>query len=382
MLRLASYNVENLFERAKILNSSEWTGSGEGSATDRTEAARETLDNFSKLNAILAQNVYSDADKATIVVLLGALDLKASDDGPFVTLRRNRGNLVKRTSGTITVTADGRGDWIGWLELKTQAVNERATQNTARIIGQVRADIMVVIEAEHRPSLIRFNEQVLAKVVGWSFDHVALFDGNDERGIDVGMLARKPRKLDFIRTHVDDMIDGKRVFSRDCAEFHFELSDGRRLVLLANHLKSKGYGTPAQNDATRKRQATRVREIYEALRAAGNDLIAILGDFNDSPGNDPLSPLLANGSDLRDVTQVAGFEDGGRPGTYGNCTASNKIDYILMSPALFALARGGGINRSGVWGGTNGTLFPHIPEIETAAQAASDHAAIFVDLDL
>lgn len=38
-----------------------------------------------------------------------------------------------------------------------------------------------------------------------------------------------------------------------------------------------------------------------------------------------------------------------------------------------------GIERRGVWGGTNGTLFPHLPEITKKIEAASDHAALFVD---
>jgi hypothetical protein len=43
--------------------------------------------------------------------------------------------------------------------------------------------------------------------------------------------------------------------------------------------------------------------------------------------------------------------------------ASNKIDYILLSPELFAHTKAGGIFRMGVWGGKNGTLFPHYPEM-------------------
>ena len=60
--------------------------------------------------------------------------------------------------------------------------------------------------------------------------------------------------------------------------------------------------------------------------------VAVLGDFNDTPDSDPLAPLLA-GTDLRDIATHATFNDGGRPGTFGNCTASQKIDYILLSPA-------------------------------------------------
>jgi hypothetical protein len=101
----------------------------------------------------------------------------------------------------------------------------------------------------------------------------------------------------------------------------------------------------------------------------------------DTPDSDPLSPLF-NGTGLKDISEVAGFIDDGRPGTYRNGTASNKIDYILLSPALFAKATGGDIFRMGVWGGTNGTLFPHFPEITKESEAASDHAAIWAELDI
>ena len=50
-----------------------------------------------------------------------------------------------------------------------------------------------------------------------------------------------------------------------------------------------------------------------------------------------------------------------------------------MSPALAARVTHAGIERRGVFGGQNGTLFPHLPEITTAVEAASDHAALFID---
>ncbi|XEM87325.1 hypothetical protein JVH1_03065 [Rhodococcus sp. JVH1] len=86
--------------------------------------------------------------------------------------------------------------------------------------------------------------------------------------------------------------------------------------------------------------------------------------------------------DLRDVAEVDGFDDGGRPGTYANGTASNKIDYLLRSPALFDRATGGAIVRKGVWGGRNGTLFEHFPTMTSPVHAASDHAAIYADIDI
>jgi len=41
----------------------------------------------------------------------------------------------------VQIVATGRKDWIGWLELKTERVNEIATQNTARVVREIKADV-------------------------------------------------------------------------------------------------------------------------------------------------------------------------------------------------------------------------------------------------
>ena len=110
--------------------------------------------------------------------------------------------------------------------------------------------------------------------------------------------------------------------------------------------------------------------------------LAVVGDFNDTPDSDPLSPLLAGGSDLRDISVHHKFQGDGRPGTFGNGTASTKVDYILLSPALFTKVTSAGVFRKGVWGGVNGTFFEHYPEMTRAVHAASDHAALFADLNI
>ena len=47
-----------------------------------------------------------------------------------------------------------------------------------------------------------------------------------------------------------------------------------------------------------------------------------------TPRPPPLAPLLSN-TNLQDIFAHPNFSDGGRPGTYGNCAASDKIDYLL-----------------------------------------------------
>ncbi|MDQ3805746.1 MAG: endonuclease/exonuclease/phosphatase family protein [Acidobacteriota bacterium] len=367
-MRIASFNVENLFSRARALNQETWA-EGKG-----------VLAAYSRLNTRLQQPAYSDADKQLILDDLDVLGLKRSDESAFAILRQNRGGLVKRAKNTTEIVAAGREDWVGWVELKTEAVNVVATRMTAKVIQDVNADVLAVVEAEDRIALKRFNDQLL-KAINATYECIMLIDGNDDRGIDVGLMTKSDIDIAGIVSHVDDSVGGRRIFSRDCPEFTVRAGD-KHLVVMVNHFKSKGFGTPAASNARRKEQAARVREIYELRREEGVEAIAIVGDFNDTPASDPLRPLLGDGSDLRDITEHERFVGDGRPGTFGNGTASNKIDYVLLSPYLFERVTAGGIWRRGVWGGKHGTLFPHYEEMTSPTHAASDHAAIWADVEL
>jgi endonuclease/exonuclease/phosphatase family metal-dependent hydrolase len=367
-MKLASYNLENLFQRARALNGS------------NLAEGREILKAHADINNLLGKATYTASDKAHIITLLDKLGLKNSDESKFAILRQNRGHLVKRPSSGPEVVADGRNDWIGWVDLAVIEVNEEATRNTARVIRDINADVLGVIEAENRPAMLRFCKNVLPAVGGTPYEHIMLIDGNDERGIDVGVMTRRGFEITSICSHVDDTDGTGLIFSRDCAQYHIETPNNHTLIVLVSHLKSKGYGSQASSNAKRKRQAKRTADIYRALRE-DHEYIAVMGDMNDTPDSDPLSPLFS-GTGLKEASTVPGFNDGGRPGTYKNGTASNKIDLILLSPALYAKATGGGIFRLGVWGGTNGTLFDHYPEITKEIEAASDHAAVWVNLDI
>lgn len=100
-MRIASYNVENLFSRPRVMNQESWAD------------GKKILTLFAKLNAILAKENYSTADKNAILDGLSDLGLAASDENKFVMLRQNRGKLIKRGASGLEVTANGRGDWIG-----------------------------------------------------------------------------------------------------------------------------------------------------------------------------------------------------------------------------------------------------------------------------
>lgn len=175
------------------------------------------------------------------------------------------------------------GGWIGWVELKTETVNELAMEHTAMVMRDVNADVMGVVEAETRIALNRFSSQLLDKVNGVPYAHVMVIDGNEDRGIDVGVMTRAGYEITSIYSHVDDQDEVGTVFSRDCPEYLLRTPTGARLVVLVNHLKSKGFGSTDDSNRKRKRQATKVKEIYERLVASGEQNVVVLGDFNDTP---------------------------------------------------------------------------------------------------
>jgi endonuclease/exonuclease/phosphatase family metal-dependent hydrolase len=375
-MKVASFNVENMFSRAKALNQETW------------EDGKEVLESYSELTLLLEKATYDSKDVKRILELLLAMGLAHKDDGEFAVLRRPRGQLVSRhRDGSVEVVAKGRGDWIGWIELKREAVDEAATRNTAAVIAEIDADVLAVVEAEDRMALLRFNEKVLEGAFdkasdAWRYRHVMLIDGNDERGIDVGLMTKQGLSIDEVRSHVDDENKkGKPLFSRDCPEYEIAVpGGGEPLLLMVNHLKSKGYGSQEDSNERRKLQAERIAELYDARRAEGRKRIMIAGDLNDTPDSKPLASLVQD-KDLEDAGKFKGFEWGERRGTYGS--GKDQIDYLLMTPELFATVKAGGVFRKGVWHGPR-TKDPWemLPTLTKEIEAASDHAAIWAELDL
>ncbi len=371
-MRIASYNVENLFTRAKALNLDSWA---EG---------RPILERFTALNELFEEAVYTPEIKVRMLALLKEFGLEKVSDSKFVVLRTNRGELIKHSRfGGPAIVANGRADWVGWLELKTEIINETATRNTAQVIRDIDPDVLGVVECESRNALLQFSSQLLPAVGAVPFDGAMLIDGNDDRGIDVGLMIKSGYLINWMKSHVDDKEDGSRqhIFSRDCPEYGIFTPSGQTVWVLVNHFKSKGYGRQDASQRKRLAQATRVAQITQRLASESASLIAVMGDLNDTPDSECLAPLLRT-TGFRDVSEHAAFQTDGRPGTYQHGSPNDKIDYILLSPALYERVTQGGVWRKGVWGPGKKPQWEVYPEMTDPSHAASDHAALWVDVEV
>jgi len=366
-LRIATFNVENLFSRPAAMNHL------------HNADGQQVLDDFHRLNSLLREPTFTDAIKTEIETLVDKYRLTdRTVPHDRMILREVRGKLwTQHQDGTRTWESTGADDFLGWVELVREAINDRAIQNTARVLAEVAADIQVLVEVEDRVTLQRFHDDVLVpeltKMGKEGYPHVLLMDGNDARGIDVALLSRI--KVESMTTHVElRNPQGNPLFARDCAEFHIDLPQGKRLILFANHFSSQGSDIHGKR---RREQANQVRLfVDEALTST--PLVIAAGDLNEPPQKHNLNALLED-PDLKDVMAMDQYPDKDTlPGTYQTASKSQKLDYIFLSTALQSKVTNVNVERRGF----KSTKWPHFDTVVDARSQASDHHCVFVDLNL
>jgi len=359
-MRIATFNSENLFSRAKVLN---FKNNADGD---------KLLKKIGDLQAELKKKVY---DKPKILSLYNSLT-------EYIEIAEDRGKLFKRQLFAIKgVAANGVDDWDGSIEFKREKFSETTRINTAKVLKALKADVQCLVEVESRETISSFNSDMLGTV---KFPYNILIDGNDPRGIDVGLLSRYPIKN--IRTHIFDKEKpgGKSfIFSRDCLELEVEIAKNKSLHVLCNHFKSKGYSaSQADADARRKLQADAVKNILQYNYDLKKDMVVVLGDFNDTPDSNPLQTLL-NTQNLTDVLKLKFSNDIEKTYTYFYKQKS-QIDFILVSKPLKDAFKDAGVERRGMFelnNLSNGTE-KRFDTVTAISNAASDHAGVWAEFNI
>ncbi|GKX37070.1 hypothetical protein SOASR014_08090 [Pectobacterium carotovorum subsp. carotovorum] len=378
-IRIASYNVENLFHRTAILNLPD------------SQQIDALLEQVRQLQQLLEQPQYDDALKDKVFRLSIVLR-------PYIDIRTDAGTLgrwKKEEAGTgfrINKSCRGRGDWIGEIVFKSQEFSSQQRKNTGKIITLLNADILCAVEVENMDVLRDFNSQVLGKK---KFNQFVMIDSpNDPRGIDVACLTRY--RISQLRTHIFDA--GKQfdpVFSRDCLEVTLDACLKQPIYILCNHFKSQSGQTEEerQRGAQKRRdQSERVAEIVQQTYDLKKDYVVILGDLNEDSSNpwQSLAPLFSL-PDLHPVIdperpekeRYTYYFSGGKKGA-----RLNQLDYIFLSAPLHQAVVAWGIERRGIYNidkiaAKEGAepVIP-LPEVTSWDTAASDHAALWVEVDI
>jgi endonuclease/exonuclease/phosphatase family metal-dependent hydrolase len=271
--------------------------------------------------------------------------------------------------------------------------------HTAGAILGARPDILCVNEVENLATLRIFN----AYYLGNYFDRIVLIDGNDPRGIDVGVLIRRGAavELEQVRTHADDALAGgfllgsnrlstkilgAAVYSRDCLEVDLKVGQ-RALTLLVNHFKAQEIDYKTKTDkstARRLNQTQRVAQLVDAVKRRRRAPI-VLGDFNkDSrePGYDgSLDPLVKHPAL---IDPFPSFVTAGELWShyYSSDKKVSRLDYILVGKALKPAVKGAEFFREGLAPKCQQYSGPRLAGLIKDGQEASDHCPTTVVLDL
>ena len=176
------------------------------------------------------------------------------------------------------------------------AVSDDQRQLTAQAIRDCDADVLCLQEVDGLEVLRWFHDRYLRRAVDEPYEHFALLEGNDRRGIDVAVMSRRGFPIRVMSNasltyrdvghYTDDLrrwgaeIDD-RVFKRDALEVEVETPAGP-LAIWVCHFKSMSEGRE-RTMPVRRAEAHAVRRLVERRFGARVETAdwMIVGDMND-----------------------------------------------------------------------------------------------------
>jgi endonuclease/exonuclease/phosphatase family metal-dependent hydrolase len=260
MLRIATFNVNNLFSRwsfAADLPRTVAEAALPALHADRKEAAA---------GAVTMDGQVAGSDVVRIVL----------PDGQELT------GILRTFAGRLVSGKDPKAR--AWI---------------ARRIAALDADVLCLQEVEDQDTLDTFCREDLA-ALGVDYPFRVVIEGNDPRRIDVAVCSRLPIERASSWRFWDD-----RVFSRDLLQAAVRAPDGKSLNIFVNHLKSNFVPdeftlSPAEIEeahaaitARRTRQTEAIAKIMRKQRITTRAVV--LGDLNDDPAASALAALTGRG---------------------------------------------------------------------------------------
>lgn len=204
---------------------------------------------------------------------------------------------------------------MDWNETKFA----KKVQNVARVIkaydqSGLGPDVLFMEEIENINVL---NQVALKGLTGLGYNYRVLIEGDDMRGIDVGIISKYPV---ISSKHHSLIIDGQKIDTRGILEVTLNV-EGKSVVLFANHW-------PSQSNPTLHRieSAKLLQKLADNKKA---DLIIAAGDFNTLDTEKPapfsfLSNFVDSEKEARKVNSTL------NPGTHFYRSKWSSLDRIFI----------------------------------------------------
>jgi endonuclease/exonuclease/phosphatase family metal-dependent hydrolase len=231
-------------------------------------------------------------------------------------------------------------------------LSDDSRQMCAQAIRDTRADVVCLQEVDNKTILNDFHDRYIKKSTGINYGWRRLIEGNDNRGIDVAVMAKDRITVKSHAEHTfeqfdlfnDDLADyglnpGDRIFRRDSLEVNLKVDD-KPLTLFVCHLKSMSNGRDETIPVRKAETKAVIRIITEKF---GNDTAnsdwLILGDLNDythqngiAVADSGLTPLFENDFSFNLVKNLPVEKRWTQ--FYPAGQSIQQLDYILVSPAI------------------------------------------------
>jgi len=373
-MKIATFNIQNLFHRDKALVN--------------IQAGNAVVNWLNEMDRLMRKYTKTANDLDRIKDLSFLLGFEKISRKSYAVMRRRGGELFFRgchSSGEIK--ANSLTDWNGWVALQTIPVDPVATQNKARVIAEVNADVLLLQEVEDRNSLLEFNNQFLPEFNGVPYRELLVLQGNDGRGQEMGILTKNGFQIQEVRTYGNELDDnGKPIFDKNLMKYEITTPSQNKICLLSVHLQEQD---KENCDALRFRQATRVAEIYQQLRDQGQEHVIVAGTLNAVSYCFSLAPLLQK-TDLKELSKHPSFnvavekeKDTGNfhRGAFAIGLNLKQKDYLLLSPEMFSRVKNSGLNRKAVWPERD-SQWQVYNTIKNEKQAASKHAVVWGEIEI
>ncbi|MCE9589144.1 MAG: endonuclease/exonuclease/phosphatase family protein [Planctomycetes bacterium] len=209
-----------------------------------------------------------------------------------------------------------------------------------KIAANVRAlnpDVIAFHEMENEGVLRAMANEFLPDL---NYQYFAVLPGNSERGINVSLMSRRPILSMTSYRYLDLPLPGEKKvwrFARDLLRVKLQATKEKTIEVFIVHFKSRRPSDDdPHSDKWRLAEATMTKKIIdEALAKEPDSLLALIGDFNDTPETKPLQLLTSKGDKgapaLVDAHALLSPEE---RITFLQEPFRSTIDYILASPTL------------------------------------------------
>ena len=261
--------------------------------------------------------------------------------------------------------------------------SERSLDALAESLQRMDADVVTLQELSSKETLEA--DLLSRRELAEKYPHVAYIKGNDERGINVGVISKYP--FNAVSSHQDEkfpLVDGSGMtsFSRDLlrVDINTDADPDTELTVYTTHSKSRRPADPGQINSDTKRisEGTAIRNIVESqMKEFPERLFVVTGDFNDSHHDASVKAVLEPKGKERWVDSLEHLSEEDRK-TWPANPNDKRFDSVQFDHIIFAESKKDQLISS------DKVRFEQSLDTDTrwVSSAASDHLPVIANFEI